>query len=39
MEKEGVNIPRPAGPMKHGTRIIAFIEDPDGYQIELVGRD
>ncbi|MBT3764574.1 MAG: lactoylglutathione lyase [Rhodospirillaceae bacterium] len=39
MEKEGVRIPRPAGPMKHGTRIIAFIEDPDGYQIELVGRD
>lgn len=36
LEKEGVNIPRPAGPMKHGTRVIAFIEDPDGYKIELL---
>ncbi len=33
---EGVSIPRPAGPMKHGTRVIAFIEDPDGYKIELL---
>ena len=32
----GVNITRPAGPMKHGTRVIAFIEDPDGYKIELL---
>ncbi|MDH5747845.1 MAG: lactoylglutathione lyase [Rhodospirillales bacterium] len=39
MEKEGVKIPRPPGPMKNGTRIIAFIEDPDGYKIELVERD
>ena len=30
------NIPRPAGPMKHGTRVIAFVEDPDGYKIELL---
>lgn len=36
LAKEGVNIPRPAGPMKHGTRVIAFIEDPDGYKIELL---
>ena len=36
LQKEGVNIPRPAGPMKHGTRVIAFIEDPDGYKIELL---
>ena len=36
LEKEGVNIPRPAGPMKHGARVIAFIEDPDGYKIELL---
>ena len=36
MEAEGVSIPRPAGPMKHGTRVIAFIEDPDGYKIELL---
>ena len=39
MEKEGVNVPRPAGPMKGGTRVIAFIEDPDGYKIELVERE
>jgi lactoylglutathione lyase len=39
MEKEGVEISRPAGPLKHGTTIIAFIKDPDGYIIELVGRD
>ena len=38
MEKEGVSVPRPAGPMKGGTRVIAFVEDPDGYKIELVGR-
>jgi lactoylglutathione lyase len=39
MEKEGVEVPRPAGPMKHGTRVIAFIKDPDDYMIELVQRD
>ena len=33
---EGVPVPRPPGPMKHGTTVIAFIEDPDGYKIELV---
>lgn len=38
MEKEGVPIPRPPGPMKHGTTVIAFIEDPDGYKIELIER-
>jgi len=27
---------REAGPMKHGTTIIAFVEDPDGYRIELI---
>jgi len=32
----GVKIPRPAGPMAHGGSVIAFIEDPDGYRIELV---
>ena len=31
----GVNITRPPGPMKHGTRVIAFCEDPDGYKVEL----
>jgi lactoylglutathione lyase len=35
---EGVRVPRPAGPMKGGSRIIAFVEDPDGYKIELVQR-
>mgnify|MGYP001228965266 FL=1 len=38
MKKEGVPVPRFAGPMKGGERIIAFIEDPDGYKIELVQR-
>ncbi len=32
----GVKIPRPPGPMKHGGSVIAFIEDPDGYKIELI---
>ena len=36
LEKEGVPIPRPPGPMKHGGSVIAFIEDSDGYKIELV---
>jgi lactoylglutathione lyase len=36
LEKEGVSIPRPPGPMKHGGSVIAFIKDPDGYMIELV---
>ena len=31
----GVNITRKPGPMKHGTRVIAFCEDPDGYKVEL----
>jgi lactoylglutathione lyase len=34
----GVKIPRPPGPMKHGGAVIAFIEDPDGYKIELIER-
>lgn len=34
-QKSGV-ITRPAGPLKGGTQIIAFIKDPDGYQIELI---
>jgi lactoylglutathione lyase len=32
----GGNVVRAAGPMKHGTRILAFVEDPDGYRIELL---
>jgi lactoylglutathione lyase len=38
LEREGVKIPRPPGPMKHGTTVIAFVEDPDGYKIELIER-
>ncbi|MCB1737686.1 MAG: lactoylglutathione lyase [Gammaproteobacteria bacterium] len=33
----GGKIIREAGPMNAGTTIIAFVEDPDGYQIELIG--
>jgi lactoylglutathione lyase len=32
----GGKITRPAGPMKGGTRVIAFLEDPDGYKVEVV---
>ena len=35
---EGVKISRPPGPLKHGTTVIAFIEAPDGYKIELIER-
>ena len=38
IEKEGVNITRPPGPMKHGSTVIAFVEDPDGYKIEFIER-
>ena len=38
LAREGVKIPRPPGPMKHGGSVIAFIEDPDGYKIELIER-
>jgi lactoylglutathione lyase len=34
----GVNIVRAPGPMKHSATLIAFIEDPDGYKIELIQR-
>jgi lactoylglutathione lyase len=37
--KAGVKITRAAGPVKFGTTVIAFIEDPDGYKIELIQRD
>ena len=32
----GGKVTREAGPMKHGTTVIAFVEDPDGYKIELI---
>jgi len=35
----GGKVVREAGPMMHGTEIIAFVEDPDGYKIELIERD
>ncbi|HEX6956866.1 MAG TPA: lactoylglutathione lyase [Ferrovibrio sp.] len=38
LQQAGVKIPRPPGPMKHGGSVIAFIEDPDGYKIELIER-
>ena len=34
----GGKVVRDAGPMKHGTTVIAFVEDPDGYKIELIQR-
>jgi lactoylglutathione lyase len=34
----GGKVTRPPGPMKHGTTVIAFVEDPDGYKIEFVQR-
>jgi len=36
IRKRGGKVVREAGPMKHGTTIIAFVEDPDGYRIELI---
>lgn len=38
IRKHGGKIIREAGPMKHGTTVIAFVSDPDGYKIELIGR-
>ncbi|HMU38506.1 MAG TPA: lactoylglutathione lyase [Pseudomonadota bacterium] len=36
VKRKGGKITREAGPMKHGTTVIAFAEDPDGYKIELI---
>ena len=36
LEKSNVNITRKPGPMKHGNTVIAFLLDPNGYQIELI---
>jgi len=38
VKKRGGKVAREAGPMKHGTTVIAFVEDPDGYKIEFVQR-
>jgi lactoylglutathione lyase len=34
----GGKVTREPGPMKHGTTVIAFVEDPDGHKIELIQR-
>jgi len=38
IKQRGGNVVREAGPMKHGSTVIAFVEDPDGYKIELIQR-
>ena len=38
VRRRGGKVTREAGPMKHGTTVIAFVEDPDGYKIELIQR-
>ena len=34
----GYKVTREPGPMKHGTTVIAFVEDPTGYKVELIER-
>lgn len=36
LRAKGIKVVREPGPMKHGSTIIAFIEDPNGYKIELI---
>lgn len=36
IKARGGVVTREAGPMKHGTTVIAFVQDPDGYKIELI---
>ena len=36
LKAKGVKVAREAGPMKHGSAVIAFIEDPNGYKVELI---
>lgn len=36
IRQQGGKVSREPGPMKHGTTVIAFVEDPDGYKIELI---
>ncbi len=36
IREKGGTVTREAGPMKYGTTVIAFVKDPDGYQIELI---
>ena len=37
IKAQGGKVTREPGPMKHGSTILAFVEDPDGYKIELLG--
>jgi lactoylglutathione lyase len=39
VKRRGGKVTREAGPVKGGTTVIAFVEDPDGYKIELIQRD
>jgi len=36
VKQRGGKVTREPGPMKHGSTVIAFVEDPDGYKIELI---
>ncbi len=36
VKAKGGKVTREAGPMMHGTTVIAFVEDPDGYKIEFI---
>lgn len=39
IRQAGGNVVREAGPMKHGTTVIAFVKDPDGYMVELIEKN
>ena len=39
IKSRGGNVVREAGPMKGGVTVIAFVEDPDGYKVELIQQD
>ena len=39
IKSRGGNVVRDAGPMKGGVTVIAFVEDPDGYKVELIQQD
>ncbi len=36
IKSQGGKVVRSPGPMKHGSTVIAFVEDPDGYKVELI---
>ncbi len=36
IRRRGGTVTREAGPMKHGSTVIAFVQDPDGYKVELI---